>query len=495
MGDAPSWRILIANVTLASRTGTETVVRDLALGLLAAGQRPMVYSRRLGDIADEIRSSGVPVVSALEDVPETPDIIHGHHHVETVESLLHFPTTRGLFVCHDRRAHTSFPPRMGSIRRYVAVDFNCLERLTDEYGLPGHLTRVIYNSVDPHRFLPRPDLPLRPRRALVFSNYAGPGTHVRAVQEACGRLNISLDVIGSGSGNSCQAPEQVLGEYDLVFAKARCALEAMAVGTAVVLCDATGLGPLVSMGEVDHLRRWNFGMRLLSEPLEPAGIVRQVERYDPTDARAVSTYIRQHASTSGSIDQYLRLYREIMEGPPRTAATTAEDLHEYLQHLAGRVGELELQLAEYRRPDRMEPLSDRECARIALLIKECPAEAVCAGTVHVRVELENGTSQKLGSYPPCPVQFSYRWLKEETGEVVVAEGSRTVIRPSLAPAEKGTYMVGVVAPDEPGCYRLRLTLVQEWVRWLDLLECPIRADAAVSVIRTHPPDRPDARAH
>ena len=36
------------------------------------------------------------------------------------------------------------------------------------------------------------------------------------------------------------------GDYDLVFAKARCALEAMAVGAAVVLCDTHGLGPMVT---------------------------------------------------------------------------------------------------------------------------------------------------------------------------------------------------------------------------------------------------------
>ena len=53
-------RILLANVTLASRTGTETALRDLALGLRAAGHRPMAYSPELGEIAGEIRSAGGP---------------------------------------------------------------------------------------------------------------------------------------------------------------------------------------------------------------------------------------------------------------------------------------------------------------------------------------------------------------------------------------------------------------------------------------------------
>ena len=163
-----SLRILIVNVTLASRTGTETALRDLALGLKATGHRPMVYSPELGEIADEIRASGIPVFSQLEDLSEEPDIVHGNHHVQTVEALLKFRNARGLFVCHDRRAHMSAPPRLGRILRYVAVDYNCLERLTEEYGIPQHLTRVIYNSVDTSRFLPRPPLPAHPQaRARV----------------------------------------------------------------------------------------------------------------------------------------------------------------------------------------------------------------------------------------------------------------------------------------------------------------------------------------
>ena len=218
----PTRRILITNVTLATRTGTETALRDLAVGLAAAGQKPMVYSPELGEIADEIRAAGIPVFSRLQDAPEEPDIVHGNHHVETVAALLHFRNARGLFVCHDRRAHMSAPPRMSRILRYVAVDYNCLERLTDEYRIPEHLTRVIYNAVDTERFLPRPPLPPRPQRALVFSNYAGPATHLDAVEQACRLLNLAVDTVGSGAASGSSAPEQLLGKYDLVFAKARC---------------------------------------------------------------------------------------------------------------------------------------------------------------------------------------------------------------------------------------------------------------------------------
>jgi hypothetical protein len=477
-------RILIVNVTLAGRTGTETALRDLALGLKVRGHQPMVYSPELGEIADEIGASDIPVFSRLEDVSEEPDIVHGNHHVQTVEALLRFRDARGLFVCHDRRAHMSAPPRLGRILRYVAVDYNCLERLTEEYGIPQHLTRVIYNSVDTSRFLSRPPLPAHPQRALVFSNYAGAGHYLDAVQQACALVNLPVDVLGSISGNSSAAPELIIGEYDLVFAKARCALEAMAVGAAVVLADTPGLGPLVTSAEVDQLRPWNFGARLLREPLEEAGIVRQLQRYDADDASAVSRYIRQHADVSRALDQYVAVYDELMNEPLPPPTTVARELDEYLRHTATRMGEMELELGQYRQPHRMHALPDAACAQLALSIETCPETVECGRTAAVRVVLENGSAEEIGSFPPFPVQLAYRWLTDEDDLIAGQEAVRTPLKPALRPHATASYVMTIAAPDEPGRYRLRLTLVQELVRWLDGPPFPLRAEATLVAVST-----------
>jgi hypothetical protein len=477
-----SLRILIVNVTLASRSGTETALRDLALGLRTTGHRPMVYSPELGEIADEIRASGIPVFSQLEDLSDEPDVVHGNHHVQTVEALLKFRNARGLFVCHDRWAHMSAPPRLGRLLRYVAVDYNCLERLTEAYGIPQHLTRVIYNAVDTSRFLSRPPLPQHPQRALVFSNYAGPGTYLDAVQQACALLNLPVDVLGSIAGSSSSAPELIIGGYDLVFAKARCALEAMAVGAAVVLCDTPGLGPLVTSAEVAELRPWNFGARLLREPLDPEGIVRQVQRYVAADASAVSRYIRGHADLSTGLERYVHLYDELMSEPLPPSTTVARELDEYLRHTAIRMAQMEIELGQYRQPHRMDALSDAACAQLRLRIENCPESVVCGRTAAVRVEVENDSSWEIGSFPPFPVQLSYRWLTDEGHEVAGPEALRTALRPALRPHERASYAMSIAAPAEPGRYRLRVTLVQEFVRWFDGLPSPLSAEATLVVL-------------
>jgi hypothetical protein len=171
---------------------------------------------------------------------------------------------------------------------------------------------VLLNFVDLERFKPSEPLPARPRRALIFSNHATEYTHIPAVREACARHGITIDVIGSSSGNVCARPEEILGGYDIVFAKGRAALESLAVGAAVVLCDARGLGPLVTTSEFDRLRPLNFGVRALCDPINVDLLDRQIARYNAEDAAKVSEMVRASAGRDMIVDQIISLYREVI---------------------------------------------------------------------------------------------------------------------------------------------------------------------------------------
>lgn len=320
-------RVLFTNLTLASRTGTELYIKDAALGLLRRGHSPVVYSPDLGDVAEEIRAAGCAVVDDVAKVGSPPDLIHGHHHQQTVAALLRFPGVPAVFVAHDFVAWHDKPPLFPRILRYVAVDGTNRDRLVLENGIPEERVRVLLNFVDLERFRPRGPLPERPRRALVFSNYARNDTHLPMVEDACRRAGLELDVVGSGVGRSLAAPETLLGEYDLVFAKARSALEALAVGTAVILCDFRGLGGLVTSADFDRLRWLNFGLRTLSRPAAPELIHREIERYDPRDAAEVSRRIRETAGLETALDHLEALYEEVLaESARRGPADLADEL-------------------------------------------------------------------------------------------------------------------------------------------------------------------------
>jgi len=193
------------------------------------------------------------------------------------------------------------------------------------------------NFVDLARFRPRSPLPAVPRRALVFSNQASDRTFLPAVREACLRFGIAVDVAGAAAGLATDRPEALLPAYDLVFAKARAALEALAVGAAVVLCDQTGAGPLVTSQNVEQLRPLNFGVRALRDPLDPALLAKQIERYDPVDAAEVSRRIRAAAGIEGAVDHLLTIYDQVLAehrqngNPPQEEESRAAA--EYLQWL------------------------------------------------------------------------------------------------------------------------------------------------------------------
>ena len=304
-------RVLITNCRLAARTGSEMYVHDLALVLAARGHVPLIYTPERGALAAELATRGIEVRESLEEFAQPPDIVHGQHTIPAVEALLHFGGTPGIYVCHDATNHVDTPPLFPRILRHVAVDYNCRKRVR-KAGVRPERIRVIFNSVDLARFKPRGPLPARPIRALLFSNYANQRTHFPAVREACSRAGLPLDVIGEGVGAPSAEPEAVIGRYDLVFAKARCALEAMAVGAAVILCDFRGVGAMVKSVDVDEFRRWNFGARLLRRPLDPQILLEQIRRYDSSDATEVSRRIRASAGLDSQVDQLLALYREVL---------------------------------------------------------------------------------------------------------------------------------------------------------------------------------------
>lgn len=334
-------RILITNSAVALRSGTELYVRDLATGLLAHGHSPVVYAPTLGPVARELREQTVPVTDSLDTITHVPELIHGQHNLQTMTALLRFPGTPAVYVVHDNLSRTDVPPHFPRILRYVAVDETCRDRLVSEYGIPEDRVRVVLNSVDLSRFEPREPLPARPRRALIFSNASS--FHYKAVRDACARTGLALDVIGHDSSNVSANPEKVLRDYDIVFAKARCAMEAMAVGAAVVLCDFRGVGPMVTSGELDQLRRLNFGHRTLRSEVDAGVIAAEIARYDAADAGEVSRRLRAVGSFELMLSELEAIYAEVLDeyraSPPADAPSELRAASRYLHWLTLRLNE------------------------------------------------------------------------------------------------------------------------------------------------------------
>ena len=179
------------------------------------------------------------------------------------------------------------------IHYYVAVDELCRERLIAEGGIDPGRIEVILNFFDARLFPPRTPLPRKPKLALVFNNDFREGAELNILREACARYGVELHVRGLGNGNPTARPGDLFAAYDIVFAKARSAIEALAVGAAVVLCAPGRLGPMVTSGNFAALRQWNFGIRTLDRPLDVDLVAKEFGKYDSADAARVSQLTRE----------------------------------------------------------------------------------------------------------------------------------------------------------------------------------------------------------
>lgn len=269
-------------------------------------------------------------------------------------------------------------------------------------------------------------------------------------------MGIESEILGSGAGKASAAPEQILPGFDLVFAKARCALEAMATGCAVILCDATGLGDMVNRANVSASRRWNFGFRVLQRPLLPELIADEIQRYNAADAAGVAAYIRTHAGLQNALEHYLRLYRSVLD--EQHPATAAVDWHPATVPLQ---------------------IDDQAALRLGFLTLPPSVAPRCHFTFEV--SLFNGSKVPIATAAPWPSLLMYRWLNASTGDIVVEHGFRTILQPPAWPGGESVYSMRAIAPNEPGDYILRVTIIQEGWRWLDTLEPAVCVDTPVTI--------------
>jgi hypothetical protein len=338
MGDRLT--ILITNIWLANLAGSEVVVRDLALGLLRRGHHPIIYSPTLGHVAEAIAARGVVVIDDLRQLGEPPDIIHAHHLIPCGEALIRFPDVPAINVCHAFSYWMEAPVHFPQIGAYVAVDEACRDRLVHKEGIDPKRVLIFLNAVDLSRIPPRPaPLRKRPQRIAAFGKAAA----VPELAAACRQLGVQFDTIGDAGSHISSVPEQELVQYDLVFASARSALEALCCGCAVIVCDFRGFGGLVTSHNFERLRAMNFGLRCLTETTITAErCLQEITRYDPDDAARVAERARVSADLGKLLDKFENLYAEVLTGARRPIITAeaharavAQFLHDNLPRRPG----------------------------------------------------------------------------------------------------------------------------------------------------------------
>jgi hypothetical protein len=132
-----------------------------------------------------------------------------------------------------------------------------------------------------------------------------------------------------------------------------------------------------------------------------------------------------------------------------------------------------LRLSFFRDGFALPPRVERLAAFEQGLRVEHPLSKLMAGRVaRLRVAVKNPTTERWSALGrggwghQRSVRLSYHWLAPD-GAVVVNDGLRTELPRDLLGGEEVELKATVRAPDQPGRFTLRLTLVQEGVAWFD----------------------------
>jgi hypothetical protein len=320
-------RVLITNLFVANSSGSEAVVELLADALRRAGHAPMIFAPTLGPQAERMQARGHIVVDRLAMLPQRPDVLHLQHITPALMALVAFPDVPAVFTCHSATIEVEAPRLHPQIKRYVAVDDLC-RALCVKRGIQEDRISVILNAVDIRRFTARPPLPPRPKAALMLTKTFEQQNLVRA---ACAKAGLTLDELGPATREMSDQLENVLPRYDIVFATARMALEAAAVGCAVVVADGRGFAGMLRSENLQAWRRLNFGAGLLTAPVTAAALDAAIAAYDAADVAEICRRLRVEASADDYAAAYLQLYTQ----------ATGEAVRQDISHAAATAGWLE----------------------------------------------------------------------------------------------------------------------------------------------------------
>lgn len=310
--------ILITNIRLDGRTGTELITLEVALKLHEKGFKVAIYSPVLGQSALALRRLGIPVADRIADLRGfSPDLIHGHHNTPLITALLAFPGVPAIGFCHDPDSWHDAPVNSGRIMLHVAHSEAVENRLVQEGNIDRQRIRRLPNAADLEIFKELGPAPPNIKSALVVAKYKD--THIAPIARACQRRGIAITPVGGGMGMASEDMPRLIASHDLVFGSGRLVLEAIASRKPALCVDERGLAGLVTSDVFAAWRARNFGGGLLIHPLEAESIGAEIDLYTPGDLELLVARHRHEISLAIYMERLMGIYAEaiaLAQNPP-----------------------------------------------------------------------------------------------------------------------------------------------------------------------------------
>jgi hypothetical protein len=300
-------RFVLGNRHMIAAGGTEVHLLVLGEHLQRLGHEVVVYASELGPFADHARRRGLAVSDRVRELPEACDVVFSQDGIVVHDLAERFPGAFHAYrICGD--AHDfQLPPQVAGVVDLVVVLSDRYERIAQAMAVRAPVLRLRV-PIDIDRLVPLGPLHERPRRAVLLGNYLERDAAVVGAWSAAG---VEVERVG-GSVQAYDVAAAV-ADADVVVAKSRAALDAMACGRAVYVFDVFGGDGWVTPERYPVLEADNFAGQATGRVLDAEALARDLEDYRPEMGPVNRDLVLQHHSAR---DHVVALLAAIGDGAP-----------------------------------------------------------------------------------------------------------------------------------------------------------------------------------
>jgi hypothetical protein len=307
-------KILVTNVWLSERGGSELYTKWLATSLQRLGHEVTCFTPVRGAISEEIERQGVPVLSDPVDLRGRAfDLIHAHHRTPSALVRTLFPHVPMIFLAHGTEPDEEQPQKdvLGAVR-YLAISEGVKHNLNERHDILD--VDIVRNPIDVNEFRSHAEIHSTPRRAILLKNATDPGDV--AIMEAFFKdRGIAFDLVGGSKSR----PDVVsaINEADLVISWGRGVLEALACERAVIAYGHDHMvDGMITSDNFYGFRTRSFNGRVGRQPLNKDTLARELEKYVPSRTFALRRIVWWDHASERVLDTLVKHYHAHMRATP-----------------------------------------------------------------------------------------------------------------------------------------------------------------------------------
>jgi hypothetical protein len=314
-------RFVLGNRLMVEVGGTEVHLVTLAEHLQRLGHDAVIYSPELGPYTEYARSRGLVVESEPSKLPAECDVLLSQDTLVAYDLAARYPQALHAFrICGDV-FDFQLPPLREGVVDLVIVLSDRYAQLAKGCAITAPIVRLTI-PVDVDLRTPVGGIRDRPRRAVMLGNY---GYRFDWVHSAWGQHGIEVERIGSANGSRPSYDvASALAGVDIVVAKSRAALEAMACGRAVYVYDVFGGDGWVTPSVYPTLEADHFAGLATGRVIGPAELAQDLAEYDPSMGIVNRDLILQHHNARDHVLELLAMLEA--HSPPAERPASLEEL-------------------------------------------------------------------------------------------------------------------------------------------------------------------------